>query len=194
MLFLHLVHLQKTTKYLQNGLHEVNKFNGTELKMEGQTAHQNNKSQRYQLQITRGTMRNEQQHANKADHSLLQSKLDLIFLCIAWGFTCIIYKSIITTIPLCLKVLHGRWRKVHSILNELVLVFRSCFIFLISFTWRNALDVGLDLTSSVLLGNLRDTVEGEKKNSGALNRSRQLFHQEMIWIRKLSYFLGQIKI
>lgn len=163
MLFLHLVHLQKTTKYLQNGLHEVNKFNGTELKMEGQTAHQNNKSQRYQLQITRGTMRNEQQHANKADHSLLQSKLDLIFLCIAWGFTCIIYKSIITTIPLCLKVLHGRWRKVHSILNKLVLVFRSCFIFLISFTWRNALDVGLDLTSSVLLGNLRDTVEGGKK-------------------------------
>lgn len=131
MLFLHLVHLQKTTKYLQNGLHEVNKFNGTELKMEGQTAHQNNKSQWYQLQITRGTMRNEQQHANKADHSLLQSKLDLIFLCIAWGFTCIIYKSIITTIPLCLKVLHGRWRKVHSILNELVLVFRSYFLNLI---------------------------------------------------------------
>lgn len=131
MLFLHLVHLQKTTKYLQNGLHEVNKFNGPELKMEGQTAHQNNKSQWYQLQITRGTMRNEQQHANKADHSLLQSKLDLIFLCIAWGFTCIIYKSIITTIPLCLKVLHGRWRKVHSILNELVLVFRSYFLNLI---------------------------------------------------------------
>lgn len=72
MLFLNLVHLQKTNKYLQNGLKEGNKFSGTELKKESQTAHQNNKSQQYQLQITRrGTMRNEQQHANKADHSLL---------------------------------------------------------------------------------------------------------------------------